>query len=658
MTTIHARWRNSAAIAPGMALIVLTLAAQSAAKPVLRVETDPQSPAISFLSWDTEGGKQARMNLLRSGSVIRVCIAGEWLQSEKLPSVGRSKGGRYRLSPADDITLTWTVEVDDADLSITLAGEGAGLDRVEAVELVFPFDPRVTATTVLPSKWADDGTLRLPALISAPDFGQMYLTVEPDTPERRVTGRLEGSRDQITVDFILQLPAPSANTCVTLRLSPWVLPMPEGMKDQAMWKAARRGWFNMFQCTAQWGDQSKPFSAPAGIQSNNVISDPCSMLLFGVADAALLIPELAPGISAMEQVRYSINWWLDQRMLESGEIIGYRGTYRDFMDTNASVLIAAWDYVEATGDRDWLKRRIAKLEFVAAFIAGRDIDGDGLFEAVQSGNAGTLIEPKRSCAAWDAINCGHKDAYCNALIYRAWLCMADLEAQRGRAEQQARYGKLAGRLKDAYAKTLVNPKTGYVAWWKSADGELHDFASPLVNGIAIRYGLIDSNQGRKILDNLRAKMLEVGFKRPELGLPLTLVPIPRADYLLPHSPSDVIPGLAKLEDGSDSFGIYLNGGVAPCGTLDFLQAHYVVGEDEHADAFLRAMLHRQTEGAYPNGGGFQNGVVNHYPKGTEFTDWQGKTCGYEGHMAFTFTFLQSVLLREPDFRCRLFRPWE
>ena len=246
MTTIHARWRNNAAVLLGMTLIVLTLAAQCAAEPVLRVETDPQSPAISFLSWDTEGGEQARMNLLRSESVIRVRIAGEWLQSEKLQSVSQSEGGSYHLSPADDIILTLTVEADDADLSINLAGEGAGLDRVEAVELVFPFNPRVTATTVLPSKWADDGTLRLPALISAPDFGQMYLTAEGDTPDRRVTGRLEGSRalPHLTVDFTLQLPAPGANTPVTLRLSPWVLPVPEGLKDHAMWKSARRGWYS------------------------------------------------------------------------------------------------------------------------------------------------------------------------------------------------------------------------------------------------------------------------------------------------------------------------------------------------------------------------------------------------------------------------------
>lgn len=308
-----------------------------------------------------------------------------------------------------------------------------------------------------------------------------------------------------------------------------------------------------------------------------MISDPCSMLLYGVADAALMIPELAPGILAMEQVRYSIDWWLDKRMLESGEIIGYRGNYSDFMDTNPSLLISAWDYVEATGDLDWLKRRLAKLEFVAAFMESRDIDGDGLFEAVQSGNAGTLIQPRRSCSAWDAINCGHKDACCNALIYRALLCMADLEAKLGRTDGQARYRKLAGRLKGAYAKTLVNPKTGLLAMWKSEDGELHDFASPVINGLAIQYGLIDPDQDREILRRLHAKIEEVGFKRLDLGLPCTLVPVPRADYLLPSKPGDKIPGLAKLEDGSDSFGQYLNGGIWPSGAGWFMKPYYMLG---------------------------------------------------------------------------------
>lgn len=657
MIRMNIKARNRSALMwSGLLLVAAVMPACPAlGRAILRVETDPQAPAVTVLSWDTEGGEQAAMNLLRAATGIRVRVAGAWTEATAGPLESETDTGlrRYRFSPVDAILLTWTVAVHDADLSLILAGEGDGLNRVEAVELTFPFNPRVTPTTVLPARWAEDGTFRLPALLSAPDFGQMRMTAEPEARQGRVTGRLEGSRNEALVDLIVRLPAPTVAEPIRLNLRPWVLPAPEGLEDRALWAAARRGWFNIYQCTARWGDQTAPFSAPAGIQACNVISDPCSMTLYMTADAALLVPELAPGVSAMEQVRYSLDWWLDRRMLESGEIIGYRGDYVDFLDTNPSILISAWNYVEATSDLRWLERRMDKLERVAEFTRGRDTDGDGLFEAVQSGNRGTLLGPKRSCSAWDAINCGHKDAYSNALIYRAWRCMADLQARLGRPEQAARYLQLAARLKDAYARTLINPKTGYVAWWKSQDGELHDFASPLINGIAIHYGLIDPEPGRKILQNLRAKIRKAGFRRPELGVPITLLPIPRADYLIeyPHG----IAGCPIREDGTDTFGQYLNGGVWPVANLDFLAAHYKLGEDRHADAILRAMLRRQTEGAWPNGGGFQNGFVDSYPHGAEAVDWEGNPCGYEGYMAETFVYLQAVLLREPLFSQRLYR---
>src|SRR6185503_11855715 len=128
------------------------------------------------------------------------------------------------------------------------------------------------------------------------------------------------------------------------------------------------------------------------------------------------------------------------------------------------------------------------------------------------------------CAWWDALNCGGKDSYSNALIYRAWRCLADLEAKLKRDKQQARYTQLADRLKASYVKTLFNPKTGWLAWWKSEDGELHDYASPVINGLAIEYGLVEPAQGREILARLRKKMQEVGFTRFDLGVPPMLVP--------------------------------------------------------------------------------------------------------------------------------------
>jgi hypothetical protein len=457
--------------------------------------------------------------------------------------------------------------------------------------------------------------------------------------------RLEGSREERTVDLILELPGIGTGETYTLTLSPVRLSPPEGLTDKTLWQKVRRGWFNPWQPSSRWGDQNRPFSAPEGILSNNVISDPVSFALPFYADQALWTPDIAPGISIMTQVRRSIDWWLEHRMDPTGEVIGY-WDYRHFLDSNPGILISAWDYVEATGDRAWLKERIDRLELLSTFVEQRDVDHDGMVEATQSGNSGTLIEPARSCCWFDALNCGHKDGYTNAFIYRAWRCLAELEGQLGRAQQQVHYTELADRLKAVYAKTLYNPATGWLAWWKSADGHLHDYATPIVNGLAIDYGLVEPDEGRKILARLRKKMQAVNFTRLDLGLPCTLIPVRRGDYLQPDGD-----GVPSREDGTDTFQNYMNGGISAGHTLHFIMAHYVVGEPEKGDKVLRAMVDRQATV------GFQNGVRNREDEGIDWTTWNGAPKGYEGYLADVFMFMQASVLREPSLRARFYRPF-
>ncbi|MEP6664767.1 MAG: GH116 family glycosyl hydrolase, partial [Verrucomicrobiota bacterium] len=449
-------------------------------KTVYRLETDAVHARIPVLSWDTEGGNRAKLNLLRTNTSVglRIKVNGQWRAGDtfetKVEKINFSET-RYRLALAPNARLEWRIRSSTDELQMTFRGQGAGVTNVEGMELDFPFDPRATATTVLASSWDDDGKLNLPAIISAPDLGQMLLTAKPNA---QLKGRLVGSRSGHTVDFTLELPAPRSGKTVSLTFTPVRLPTPAGLIDKSMWPAARRGWFNAFQTSAQWGDQTKQFSAPAGILANNVISDPVSCLLHQWADQTFFTPKFSSDISVADAMRRTIDWWLDHRIKPSGEMFAY-WDHADMLDANASPLIASWDYVEATGDRQWLARRIERLEFIAEYLVKRDVDGDGLIESMHSGNYGTLIEPMRAGSAYDTINAGHKDAYCNALIYRAFKCLADLEKKLKRPEQQTRYTERAARLKASYAKTFFNPKTGWLAWWKSEDGEVHDLASPM-----------------------------------------------------------------------------------------------------------------------------------------------------------------------------------
>lgn len=616
-------------------------------RPVVRVDADCNSAVLSWLSWDTEGGDRVKNNLLRAGITLKGRKRGATVD---LTGTGEPRGAeevQFRLA-ASGARIDWNVRSAAGGLTMLFSGSGE-LDRLE---LIFPFDPRMTATTLLPARWEDDGVLRLPAVISAPDFGQMLLA---GAPGDAFQGRLLGSRANHTLDFTLEVPMPRPGETVSFTLEPLMLPLPDDLKDKSPWRAARRGWFNAIQPSAEWGDQGNRFSAPSGILSNNVLSDPVSCLLHTMADHVFFTPRFSKDIRPADLLRRTLEWWFDRRTRPTGEVVAY-WDYAEMLDANASPLIAAWDYAEMTGDRAWLAARIERMELIADYLIRRDVDDDGIVESTHSGNYGTLKEPMRADSAFDTINAGHKNAYCNALIYRAFRCMADLESQLQRGKRQAEYLQRAERLKAAYLKTFENPATGWLAWWRSEDGELHDLSSPMITSVAICYGLVEPARGRAMLDRLWTKIEAVGFKRFDLGVPIALTPVRRGDYLMGLPPGTC--GIPAREDGSDTFGQYLNGGCMVCDAIHFITALHIVGEGEKGDRILQAMLARQEKGVFPNGGGFQNGVVNAFPDGAEFFTWDGNTTGYEGHLVYSYSFLQALFLRQADSRAKLFRPIE
>ena len=618
----------------------------------LRLTPAPGVPGFSFLSWDTEGNAQTKLNLLQdgAGATFQVETNGKWVDGGPFVIGTNAADGSVDLGVAGKTGLRWTARTNGAGMVWSLANKG-DTGMISRIRITLPFNPRMAATTVLPSRWLPPDGFALPAVLSAADFGQLLIR-QQGTPA--VTGRFTGDRGKRRIDVAFEFTAPKTGETVTLEFSPWQLPLPKGV-DEATWKPIRRGWWNVFAPCVRGHLGIGVVPAPAGIFANNPISDPVSSLYVFIADHALLIPELAPGISSEYLLRYSVDWWLDFHLAASGAMEGYENHY-DMLDAPASVLIASWACAEMSGDLKWAEARMPQLERMAEFLASSDVDHDGIIESPHSGNANTLCRREdRGATAADTINSGHKEIGINTLAYRAFCCLADLEKRLKRTDKAARYADLAGKLKGAFFRTFHSPDTGLLSWWISADGQRHDYWAPGIVGLPIAYGLVPPADAGRILAAIRSKVKEVGFSRLDLGLPLVLTPIRRADY---HLTCGAEGGSPSREDGADTFQHYLNGGCVVSDQIHWFNAHFRLGQGEAVQPQLAAMLARQGKPVFPNGGSFQNGIVNSLPHGAEFYDWNGKTTGYEGHLVYSWFFLQSVLTQQPEHRNRIFRTME
>ena len=618
---------------------------------VLRLDASTAKAALTALSWDTEGGGRAKTNLLRAPVQLNATIAGR-----KVPLVDSAiefarpadDCVRYKIAAARDISIAWEIRgpADHWSMSFDWGdARGKGLERLE---LVFPLDPGATPTTFISEHWVGNAGVRLPGIFSAPDLGQ-YLVTSPDRPD--MAGRLEGSRSRKTVDLTFELPVDAEQHGVALSFSPLVLPTPPEVSPE-IWAKARRGWFNLFNLSAAWTRPNGALGAPAGVFANNVISDPVSSLLYCHSDPVVLVPQLAPGVNAARVLRHTLDFWLDSQIASDGRVYyipegaadGNPSTGAPIMDSNPALLIAIWDYVEASDDLDWLLARIDRIERVADFLANRDLNHDGLVESIPSGNEGSNAFGD---TYMDTISSGHDNALCNALTYRAWRHLSQLESRIGRGAQQERYDTLARALRAAYEKAFYNPDTGWCGWWRGADGSRHDYAPLIVNCYAVECGLVDRQRGREMLSRLWSKMEQVGFRRFDLGVPNNLIPVRRDEQFGDYG--------GKKDDGSDTFQHYCNGGVFPEDAVRCIAALYLVGESAKAETVFQAMLKRQHEGGFfPNGSGFNAGVTNRPNTGPSISDWDGNPTEYEGFIPRDYAFLSGAFLREPQLRKKIY----
>jgi Bacterial alpha-L-rhamnosidase 6 hairpin glycosidase domain len=508
----------------------------------------------------------------------------------------------------------WAIEVKKKE--ILFVSRWSADDPPEP--LVLRADTGVSHVTLL-GLVETNGSIRLPAIMHFPDQGTFQISAEPRAVKSLgYTAKYSSKVVQITFPGATREDPTVKYRWKVVAIHPPVA----GLDSDPRFDGFRRNWLNIFQLTTRWHTLG-----------NNVTGESCAFCYYEYADIAEQTPPLADGLSALDMVRQTLD-----KIIAGTNAYGMpgNGAFHEFAaDTAPSLLIAAEDYVEGSKDNQWLAVNYGHLESWTDKMLATDHEGNGLIEYGLSGNSYSWLHPKyRPSNWWDTIGFGHEDAYANALAYRALGGMAKLAEQTGHTDDEQRYRAAAERLKTSYFTSFYDPKTGVLAGWRSADGQLHDYYFLWVNGIAIDYGLVPKDRANEIMDRLLAKMKEVGYKNFDLGLPVNLIPVARKDYFA----LELRWGGGTNADNSDGFQIYENGGATACFAYFTVAALYHLGRIDDGDRVLFPMLDSFAKGD------FQGFAANKRSK--DWKMWDGTCKGYEGLLTDNYYALLAVLDRE------------
>lgn len=606
----------------GLAVASLTAAAAASqlVSPFYRIELHSDRPAASCWSLDSLGGGRLEVNPILSPSATG---AVEGVSLDSAPGVARLR---------KDGQIAWTLAATgERSLELSASPRAA---HVPPFELLF--DMATNHATLLGVMAPGDRRMPLPCVLHLPDLGTMRITsaapggwLEYDA-SRRARPRF------VRVRFPPSAPngTPAHYRLDVIAIHPtW----PE-LAASPLYDGVRRNFLNIFQINPRFQ-----------MLANNAASDPVAFVLHFYADmAAASLPPLAEGLTCLDLLRMTLDRYLSgvkgYGMAGYGTITGDEeiapwNTPWTTTDTYPSLLLAACRYVESSGDTEWARRRWTGLRGWAAAMVERDTDDDGLIEYPATGNYGDRpLRTRRPANWWDTINFGHEDAYSNALAYQAARQFAALARRLGRGDDAEEFDRRADRLRQAYVPGFFNPSTGVLAGWRSADGQLHDYWFTFVNGAAIALGLIENDLGHAIMDRFLAKMMEVGFTNFALGLPGNLVPIRRGDYVHHNTPPEMF-GEPRLEDGSDGFQFYQNGGATACFAWYFIRALYRLGRIEDARHIFHPMLRAYAAGEFQ---GFDASG-----RSRDWRNWRGGGHGYEGLLVDSY---HALLAAEDDVR--------
>jgi hypothetical protein len=573
------------------------------------------NPAIACLSVDCLGRGQLSQN--------PVCVESLPAQPWQIQKLGPKRLACRYPSADPKSPPAWEFEF----------GEKTFLIRARFIEgqvtapLVLNFNQRSNHATLLGLMAPREQRVLLPAVLHLPDLGSVRITANVPGSKLDCDARRNVPQPFVRIAFP---PATRTTPRVEYRCEVTAIYPPlKGIEKDPLFDGFRRSYLNILQVNPR-----------LQMLANNSSSDPCAFTIYEYADIARRAPPLAKGLTCLDLVRMTMDRYLDGA-LAYGQV-GYKATPEypdagtwgspyDALDSYPSLLIAACDYIDGAQDWQWAKRRYDRLAAWGRAMMATDHDHNGLIEYPIPGNFGERpTGDRRPSNWWDTINFGHEDAYANALAYRACRMLAAVAANLDNKPDADFFQEKASHLRAAYVPTFLNPQTGVLAGWKSADGKLHDYWFTFINGMAISYGLVDDKDANAIMTNLLRKMDEVGYRSYNLGLPGNLIPIAKADYIT----GDHRWGTPEKDDGSDGFQIYENGGATSCHAYFTIKALYQLGRVAEARKLFYPMLRSFAAGDFQGFG--SNG------QSKDWRAWDGTCHGYEGFLVDSFLPLLAV----------------
>ena len=589
-------------------------------------------PVIVHLGFDALGAGQASANRLHFSRVLKTReggLSGPVLRTLDLDCFPQAWGGevsvrgnqvRYSNLRAVDglvIDAVFTVEPDRVIVELVQrCAKPVRAIEYEAWRLAWNLRAGITGAAGMPSRRPGrNGDVTLPLLWATDGVGALACRrIEGDPARARVQVESYRTAGAVTGGFVLA-PAPEGQEMLTMPAGrttaafEWAVTElapkgPRATMPPVMRTALRRHWGTVFSCCRP---EFRGFS-------NHAASTNCHLSQSAPIEIAALTRPPKGGPDPLALCRFTVG----KGLLDGG---GY-GYWRNlYLDSDPVLLCAAGRIHQAGPDLRWL-REIAPGLRAAVERMGATIGPEGL--AVCRDLSGNARSWRWSSNGMDVVGFGHIDGYVNALTYRAFRNAAALTAALGDRSLASRCAEWADGIRAAYAPQLVNPRTGWVAGWRSRDGELHDYAFLWVNGPACAWGLLDRTAARKALTGLERLRRKVGPRDARLGLPCNLLPIRAEDHKLPQILAGTQPTFETYTDGS------LSGWPATY----YLRALSTCGLKSAARRLASQLAEGYAAGVFNGGEG----------SGQEFRSWEGAPTGYEGTLIGCFAPLYALAI--------------